>query len=91
MYFRPHFLYICTVTKPIKVMNQYLRHYTKSELRDMATIKQSWDGSELKVDELGIRVWLNPTENAPHDGDYTIETLDPISGKWESENYYFNR
>ena len=71
-------------------MNQYLKHYTKSELENMTTIRQSWDGSELKVDELGIRVWLNPSDNVPYDGHYTIETMDPISGKWEFENYYFD-
>ena len=65
--------------------------YTRSELRNLDTIEQSWDGAELKIDADQYRVWLNPRENAPYDGDYTVEMLDPISGKWESENYYFNR
>lgn len=64
-------------------------NYTKSELRQMETIEQAWDGAELKVECDDMRVWLNPCENAPYDGDYTIEQLDPISGKWESFNYYF--
>ncbi len=63
--------------------------FTKSELRQMETIEQSWDGSELKVECNDYRVWLNPIENVSYDGDYTVEVLDPISGKWESENFYF--
>ncbi len=64
--------------------------YTQSELRNMETLDQSWDGAELKVDDGEIRVWLVPRENRGYDGDYQIETLGP-TGKWTTKNYYFNQ
>jgi hypothetical protein len=64
--------------------------YSRSELSTLDTIEQSWDGAELKIEDEGYRVWLNPRENAKYDGDYTIETLDQKTGRWNQEKCYFN-
>lgn len=61
--------------------------YTKSELRQMETIEQAWDGDELKIECNDYRVWLTHPENRVYNGDYTIETL--VNGKWEQKNYSF--
>jgi len=63
------------------------KNYTKRELQNLETIEQSWDGAELKIEEPGYKVWLNPKENTPYDGDYTIQTL--VDGKWEQSNRSF--
>ena len=68
--------------------------YTKRELMEMDTIEQAWDGDELKLyaieSEISYRIWLVIPENRRYSGDYVIETLDPKSGRWEQESYYFN-
>jgi hypothetical protein len=64
--------------------------YTKRELAAMETIEQAWDGDELKVYGNSYRVWLVIPENRQYSGDYVIEVLDPVSGRWEQESYYFN-
>jgi hypothetical protein len=63
------------------------RSYTKSELRDLDTIEQAWDGDELKVDEGDLRVWLTHPENRQFNGDYTVETL--VNGSWKQTSYNF--
>ena len=63
--------------------------YTKRELTAMDTIEQAWDGDELKVYGNSYKVWLVLPENRKYNGDYVIEMLDPISGRWEQESYYF--
>ena len=64
--------------------------YTRSELNRLDTIEQSWDGAELKIDDGEIRVWLVPREHSRYDGDYQVETRNS-TGKWITENYYFNQ
>jgi len=61
--------------------------YTKSELRQMETIEQAWDGDELKVECDDLRVWLVNRENVAYNGDYVIETR--VNGKWEQKSYSF--
>ena len=61
--------------------------YTKQELNSLETIEQDWSGSELKIEEDNVRVWLNPRENRQHDGDYTVETR--RNNSWTSKNYHF--
>lgn len=61
--------------------------YTKSELRQMETIEQAWDGDELKVECDDMRVWLVSSENRPYNGDYVIETR--VNGTWEQKNFSF--
>jgi hypothetical protein len=63
--------------------------YTKLELMQMETIEQAWDGDELKINDGNCRVWLSHRENRAYNGDYTVETFDQTSGKWEQENYIF--
>jgi len=60
-------------------------NYTRRELKQMETIEQAWDGSELKIEEDGVRVWLTNNENRSYDGDYQIETR--INGSWHSKSY----
>ena len=55
--------------------------YSVSELRELPTIEQSWDGAELKIKTRTERVWLNPRENWAYDGKITCEVL--VKGKWE--------
>lgn len=64
-------------------------HYTRSELVNLDTIEQAWDGDELKIQENDYRVWLTLKENRQYNGDYTVENL--IDGMWTGESYYFNR
>lgn len=64
-------------------------HYTRSELNQLDTIEQAWDGDELKIKESDYKVWLSHRDNRPYNGDYTVERL--IDGKWIGESYYFNR
>jgi hypothetical protein len=64
-------------------------NYSKHELQQLDTIEQAWDGSELKIEENNIRVWLTPPENRRYDGDYTIERRD-MNGKWEQQLYMFD-
>lgn len=64
-------------------------HYTRSELVNLDTIEQAWDGDELKIREDGYRVWLTLRENRQYNGDYTVENL--IDGMWTGESYYFNQ
>ena len=61
--------------------------YTKRELQSLDTIKQAWDGDELKIEEDDLRVWLTLPENRSHNGDYTVEVL--ILGKWEQSHHSF--
>jgi hypothetical protein len=62
-------------------------NYSKSELQQLDTIEQAWDGDELKVDGDDTRVWLVSRENRQWNGDYVVETL--VDGRWEQENCYF--
>lgn len=55
--------------------------FSVSELRELPTIQQSWDGAELKIQTTTERVWLNPRENWIYDGKITIERK--TKGKWE--------
>ena len=61
--------------------------FTKRDLVYLDTIEQAWDGSELKVEDGDVRIWLNPCENRAYDGDYTLETR--INGKWFQTKCYF--
>jgi hypothetical protein len=61
--------------------------YTKSELREMETIEQAWDGDELKVECDDLRVWLTHPENRVYNGDYVVEIRH--NGKWEQTSYSF--
>jgi hypothetical protein len=63
------------------------RSYTKSELRDLDTIEQAWDGDELKIEDGDLRVWLTHPENRQYNGDYTVETL--VNGSWKQTSYNF--
>lgn len=63
--------------------------YTKLELMQMDTIEQAWDGDELKIKDGNLRVWLTHRENRKYNGDYTVETFNQDSGRWEQENYTF--
>lgn len=65
--------------------------YTRSELVNLDPIEQAWDGDELVIEEDGYKVWLTHPENRKYNGDYTVEMLDPIDGKWVQESYYFDR
>jgi hypothetical protein len=62
-------------------------NYSKRELKQLDTIEQAWDGSELKIENDDRRVWLTPPENRRYDGDYTIETR--VNGKWEQQPCWF--
>ena len=61
--------------------------YAKSELREMETIEQAWDGDELKVECNDYKVWLVHPENRQWNGDYVVEVNK--NGKWEQTSYYF--
>ena len=61
--------------------------FTKRELQSLDTIEQAWDGSELKIHEGNIKVWLTQPEHRQYDGDYIVETS--IGGKWHQESYLF--
>ena len=61
--------------------------YTRIQLEIMETISKTRDGAELKIETETEKVWLNPRENAPYDGDYTIEKS--IDGAWDFENHNF--
>lgn len=61
--------------------------YTRSELQQLDTIEQAWDGDELKIDDGDIRVWLTHRENRQYNGDYTIERL--VDGHWIQRACYF--
>ena len=63
------------------------QEYTRSELIQLDTIEQAWDGDELKIDDGDTRVWLTNRENRKHNGDYTIEKR--VNGKWIQEIYLF--
>jgi hypothetical protein len=63
--------------------------YTKSELQNLETIEQAWDGDELKIQEEGYKVWLTNPENRQYNEDYAVERL--MEGKWIGESYFFNR
>ena len=67
-----------------------LKHmnYSKHELQQLDTIEQAWDGSELKIENDGYRVWLTQPEHRRYDGDYVIETR--VNGKWEQQSCLFN-
>lgn len=63
--------------------------YYRSELQELPTIEQAWDGDELKIQESDYKVWLTNRENVQWNGHYTVERL--VDGKWIGESYYFNR
>ena len=63
-------------------------NYTKTELTNMETIEQAWDGDELKIECNDYKVWLTNSENRKWNGDYTIEKL--INGRWVAQSFYFN-
>ena len=65
--------------------------YTRSELANLDPIEQAWDGDELVIEEDDYKVWRTHPENRQFNGDYTVERLDPIDGKWVQDSYYFNR
>ena len=67
----------------LKYMN-----YSKHELQQLDTIEQAWDGSELKIENDGHKVWLTQPEHRKYDGDYVIETR--VNGKWEQQSCLFN-
>ena len=58
--------------------------YTRTELRQLDTILQAWDGDELKIDTGEVRVWLTTQENRQYNGDYVVETY--VNGKWVQDN-----
>lgn len=72
-------------------INQKLKHmnYSKRDLQQLDTIEQAWDGSELKIEENNIKVWLTQPEHRQYDGDYTIETR--VNGKWEQQPCWFEQ
>jgi len=63
-------------------------NYSKRELQQLDTIEQAWDGSELKIENNGMRVWLTQPEHRKYDGDYVIETR--VNGKWEQQSCLFD-
>ena len=63
-------------------------NYSKHDLTQLETIEQAWDGSELKIEEDDIKVWLTPPEHRQYDGDYVIETR--INGRWEQQSCLFD-
>ena len=63
-------------------------NYTKQDLTQLDTIEQAWDGSELKIKEDNIRVWLTQPEHRKYDGDYVIETR--VNGRWEQQSCLFD-
>ena len=63
--------------------------YTRSELTSLETIEQAWDGDMLKIEQEDYKVWLTHPENRQYNGDYTVETYDSHTGKWEQENFIF--
>ena len=63
--------------------------YSKSQLVALETIEQAWDGDELKIYEGNTKVWLTLPENRAYNGDYTVETYNSQTGKWEQENLIF--
>lgn len=63
--------------------------YTKRQLQQLDTIEQAWDGDELKIHEGYMKVWLTYPENRAYNGDYTVETYNSQTGKWEQENFIF--
>lgn len=65
--------------------------YTRSELANLDTIMQAWDGDKLVIEDDGYKVWLTHPENRLYNRDYTVEMFDPIDGKWIQESYYFDR
>ena len=67
-----------------------LKHmnYSKHELQQLDTIEQAWDGSELKIENDGHKVWLTQPEHRKYDGDYVIETR--VNGKWEQQSCLFD-
>ena len=62
--------------------------FTKRDLVYLDTIEQAWDGSELKIENDGMKVWLTQPEHRQYDGDYVIETR--VNGKWEQQSYMFD-
>ena len=64
-------------------------NYSKRELQQLDTIEQAWDGSELKIESDGYKVWLTQPEHRQYDGDYVIETR--INGRWEQHSYMFDQ
>jgi len=65
--------------------------YRLADLITLDTIEQAWDGDELKIHSGDEKVWLTHRENRAYNGDYTLEILCPISGKWEQESFSFKQ
>ena len=63
-------------------------NYSKRELQQLDTIEQAWDGSELKIENDSMKVWLTQPEHRQYDGDYVIETR--VNGKWEQQSCMFD-
>jgi hypothetical protein len=61
--------------------------YTKTELENLETIEQAWDGDELKIDQGIIKVWLTHKDNRAYNGDYTVEVS--VNGKWRQSYHSF--
>lgn len=68
-------------------MPMYYSGFSKTELKELPTIEQAWDGDELKFNDGEMRIWLTHRENRQYNGDYTIEKR--IDGKWSQESGYF--
>ena len=64
-------------------------NYSKRDLQQLDTIEQAWDGSELKIENDGMKVWLTQPEHRQYDGDYVIETR--VNGKWEQQSCMFDQ
>jgi hypothetical protein len=65
--------------------------YRRSDLITLDTIEQAWDGDSLVMDSGDEKVWLTHREKSPYNGDYTLETLCPNSGKREQESFSFKQ
>ena len=64
-------------------------NYSKRDLQQLDTIEQAWDGSELKIENDGMRIWLTQPEHRQYDGDYVIETR--VNGRWEQQPCMFEQ
>jgi hypothetical protein len=65
--------------------------YTKYELTELEVLEQAWDGDELVMNSGDEKVWLTHPENRSYNGDYTLETICPITGGWVQESFLFKK
>jgi hypothetical protein len=63
--------------------------YRRSDLIVLEAIEQAWDGDSLVMDSGDEKVWLTHRENRPYNGDYTLETLCQVTGRWIQESFLF--